>query len=657
MAHLGNIAVCVVAMAATWTLMGLPIALRLAVGPHRWLFAPALGWAVHSALSLPIFELAGMSRLNVLATGVLCIAAAVLALLKTPSAARPPIAIVIVIAILAAAILALAPMAGIVPKATPEGITLASPIFDHSKIAMIDEMVRTGVPAQNPYFGEAGTPDRVAYYYLWHFSAAVAAVATSISGWEADAALTGFTAFASLLTMIGLGSATGGKPVTGLIVIALAATASLRTALEWFWPDAPTVIGYTSGFGGWLQQTSWAPQHMASAMCCVIACTLIPTLERRQGWLASAVLGLVGAAAFQSSVWVGGIVFASAATVVGLYCLRMAPSGQRLPFALRAAAAAAIAVALSVPFIHDQIAAAAMRGPQTLLALRPVEALGTAFPVGMRRVLDVPAYWLIYLPVEFLAFFPASMFALYLLLRKSETDSRQLVRVLALLAATSLIVAWLLASVIGDNNDLGWRAVLPAVLILIPLAAGLISQWPATGARAAALFAAAGVLLSLPETVGYIGENIAGLRKPSERIFSATPSMWQAVRRHTSPTERVANNPRFLSDMTPWPVNISWALMGDRRSCYAGNELAIPFAPIPPARRAQIEAQFIRIFAGEPQPGDIEQLAERFRCDTVVVTAQDGAWQRDPFAANGPYRLMESKPDAWRIYRRTARQP
>ncbi len=113
--------------------------------------------------------------------------------------------------------------------------------------------------------------------------------------------------------------------------------------------------------------------------------------------------------------------------------------------------------------------------------------------------------------------------------------------------------------------------------------------------------------------------------------------MWAAVRRHTAAGERVANNPLFLSDMTPWPVNISWALLADRRSCYAGSELAIPFAPISAARRAEIETQFVRVFAGEPAAGDIRQLAERYRCDVAVVTAQDGAWSRDPFASTTDY--------------------
>jgi hypothetical protein len=216
----------------------------------------------------------------------------------------------------------------------------------------------------------------------------------------------------------------------------------------------------------------------------------------------------------------------------------------------------------------------------------------------------------------------------------------------------SLATSWLAASVIGDNNDLGWRAVLPAVMVLIAFTAGLISRWPAPWARVAAMLAATGAILSLPETVKIARENIAGLRKPSELVFAQAPAMWAAVRQHTSPTERVANNPLSLADMTPWPVNISWALMADRRSCYAGAELAIPFAPVSAARRSEIDALFIRVFAGDAPPGDVAQLADRFHCDTILVTAQDGAWQRDPFASGEVYRLVDSRPDAWRIYRR-----
>ena len=41
-------------------------------------------------------------------------------------------------------------------------------------------MIRAGVPPTNPFFSETGVPDGVAYYYLWHFSAAVIAVMTGV---------------------------------------------------------------------------------------------------------------------------------------------------------------------------------------------------------------------------------------------------------------------------------------------------------------------------------------------------------------------------------------------------------------------------------------------------------------------------------------------
>lgn len=40
-----------------------------------------------------------------------------------------------------------------------------------------------------------------------------------------------------------------------------------------------------------------------------------------------------------------------------------------------------------------------------------------------------------------------------------------------------LVTASPLASSIGDNDDLGWRAVLPAVMLLVAFAAAVISRW------------------------------------------------------------------------------------------------------------------------------------------------------------------------------------
>lgn len=659
MVHVGNVLFCVVCAVAFWTAIGFPIAIRLFGHWHSWLFAPALGWAVSTVVALPLFEFTGMARRTVLIFAFAGVLGALLATSLSGTVRVVRIPAMLTLSVMAAACLALIPLVGVLPKLTVDGITLASPIFDHSKIAMIDEMIRSGVPTQNAFFYEPGAPNRVAYYYLWHFSAAVAAIGTGISGWEADAALTGFSALSSLLLIIGLAMRSGARPWAGLIIVPLAASASLRTTLEWGWPKSASIIGEQSGFGAWLFQTSWAPQHVASAMCIVLLAILIPRLAEQPSWPRAVLLGLIGAAAFQSSVWVGGFVLILAAPAIGLLQLWAVPSRTRWPFVRNGAIAAGVAGLLAIPFIYDQAVSASLRGQSALLAFMPVAVLGDGWSAGLRRLLDPPAYWIAYLPIEFPAFYLSGLLGIGALTigQRLENTDRWTIRALSLLAAISLITAWLAASVIGDNNDLGWRAVLPAVLVLIGFAGTLISHWPKTWSRLAGALAALGIAFSMPATLKIARENLYGLRKPSESQFSNAPELWQAVQRHTAVDERVGNNPLFLADMTPWPVNISWALMANRRSCYGGSELAIPFAAIPASRRAAIEALFVRVFAGFPASDDVRQLAEHFRCDTVVVTPQDGAWRRDPFAAGDVYRLVDSQADRWRIYRKTATPP
>jgi hypothetical protein len=656
MAELANVIWGAAVMSALWTLLGLPIAARLAPPPISWLWAPALGFAVHTSIALPLLGWLGMGRGTVLAVTLVFTALAIAACFlprqpTVPANLSSRQSLWLVAAVALAALLALAPAASVLPKVTGDGVTLSASIFDHAKVALIDETIRAGVPPANPFFNEVGVPGGVAYYYLWHFAAALVALMTGLSGWEADAALTGFTAFASLLVMIGLVVQLGGRLPAAFVVVALAATASLRPVLESLAPQATqAVIGKATGLGGWLFQIAWAPQHLASASCVVLAGFMLIEVARHDGWLAPTVLGLLAAGGFECSVWVGGIVFALGAALIAPYLLWSLAPRRRSGFVLRIVVAGALAIAISLPFLRDQIAAASARVDGSPVVIAPVAVLGPFFDPVVRRLLDVPAFWLVLLPVEFAAFYPAGLIGLFALLKDGD---RQAVRVAGLLAAASLLAGWLLRSVVADNNDLGWRAVLPAVLLLIVFAATAISRWPRWPARLCAILSAVGALLTLPDALPLLREDFLASPTPNERLLATTPALWQAVRRHAAPGERIADNPRFLDDMTPWPANISWALMANRRSCYAGNELAIPFAPIPPARRAAVERQFARIFAGAPESDDIRQLADRFQCDVVVVTPQDGAWRRDPFASGGLYRLVETRPDAWRIYRRT----
>jgi hypothetical protein len=359
---------------------------------------------------------------------------------------------------------------------------------------------------------------------------------------------------------------------------------------------------------------------------------------------------LVVVAGFEGSTYVGGVTFAIAALIATPILLLRVEKALRLRFVAGLFAAAVLAAILAAPFLSDQIATVGQRGVGAPIVVHHVEVLGEMFPEFLRRLLDWPAYWLVLLPIELPATYCAGTIALAIMLRVTGPAPQKLaVAAFASLVAAGLLISWLLISTLGENNDLGWRSVLPAAMILIAAAAAGIELRPRRIMIAAAAFG--GLVLSLPDAVEMIHYNFTGNATPASKLFVQTPELWMAVRRHAAPNTRVGNNPHFLKEMTPWPVDISWALLADRSSCFAGRELAIAYVPLTRERREAIHAQFVRVFEGQGTPEDISELAIRYGCDVIVVTPQDGAWNSDPFASNANYRLAENRDGRWRIYK------
>jgi hypothetical protein len=642
---------CSVTGLALWGVAGYVIALRLPMPAHlRVGLAPALGWAVQTSVSLVLSLFFGFSVPSILASVLIAFGALLCAPPVLVAAPRAPLPAWIFVG---AAILALMPAAAILPKFIAGHIVLSGPMFDHSKVALIDQIVREGMPPANPVIGGARQPG-VAYYYLWHFGAAELARLTAASGWEADAAATWFTAFSSLCVMCSVAAHLARRLLAPVFALIACATASIRPILALlFGPDrVDDVIAPASGFAGWLFQSTWSPHHVAAAGCTVLAAILLSRLASQRSLLTAAVFTLTLAAGFESSLWVGGIVFAVAGCAIVPALYLCASRVHRRWFLTAAVTAALLAALLCLPLIAEQFRLALARGGGIPIVLAPPEVLGPWFPDPVRRYLDLAAYWLILLVVEFPVILIAGcmFFAGRLRDRQRSTTREPEVLALALLAGVSLCGGWLLVSTAGGNNDLGWRAVLPAVLILTSAAAAGFARWVSQRS----LWAVAGMLTSVavaaPEGVTLMTGEFRDTPAPSADLFSQAPQLWEAVRRHTPVDWRVASNPLLFADMTWWPVNISWALMANRRSCFAGEELAVAFAPISAEERWQMTDRFQRVFDGQAEKQDLAVLAQTYDCRVAVITPQDGAWKRDPFASSSFYTLVESRQARWRIY-------
>jgi hypothetical protein len=650
MPNFPDVLLCALAALILSVCVGMPLA-RWLVQERviAWGLAPSLGWAVFTTAALPIVRIVGFSQpVLIILCGATALAGGFLAF---RASARLDDAAFTIGLFVAAALVAILPALGLWPKLWHSGgLVLADPLFDHSKIAIIDDIVRLGLPPGNPFYGGTNTPPNLVYYYLWHFNAAMLAKAIGAKGWEADIALTWFTAFASLSLIMALAVNISRRRIAAPLVLLLCLTASLGPLLRRvIGPDLfSELLSHVHPPHSWIFQATWVPQHLASANCVVLAVLILGRLS----WRRVPLLAIVVAAAFESSAWVGGIIFGAAAAAIGVV-LVVCSTGvrDRVIFLAKAAAAAVLAAAIAYPFLRDEFATTAARHLVSPIALKPYEVLGPFFAEPLRRALDLPAYWIVLLVLALPAIYITGCVSIFEVLTSQQAtpEKRAIVLPLTLLAGASFGIPWLFASTIA-NNDLGWRGVLPGILVLTAFAAAGLARWLMTAPKCAV---AAGVCLALglPGGLAIIMDNATGRRLASSAAFAETPEMWAAVRSYTAPDERVANNPLFFWDTVQWPVNISWALFADRRSCFAGWNLARAFVPLPEPKLDHLETLFDRVFAGEGSPQDIDELTTDYDCRVVVLTARDGAWKNDPFAADPRFRLVNERAEKWRIYR------
>ena len=632
--------------AAFFGLLGLPLARMLApagIAPAG--MAAILGWAIFSTVSMPILGIIGFGRLHVGVLALASLAVSLAVLRRTVPGDRLPLW-----ALPLAGLAALLPMMAVLPKLSAGGMLLSPPMFDHVKVAIVDSIVRNGLPVQNPFLGGAASPP-LAYYYLWHFSAAELASMLGVHGWTGEAAMTGVTAFSSLALMMAVGQAIGGRLACAGIVL-LSATGTIRPLMDGVLgqPLSGALMRRDADLGGWLTQSAWVPQHLASACCVVAAVLLMRRLAQDGSSLAFPLLGILAAAAFESSTWVGGVTFAVAAPIAGLVLIARLPPRLRARFALQASAAALVASLFIVPFAMDQIHAVAARAVAAPVAIKPYGVLGGLASDLWRQWLDIPAFWLLLVPVSLPAIALPGLAGMVHAVRRPGRDATGSWLLAATLVAC-LSVACLLRSTI-DNNDLGWRAVLPAVLLLTCFAAALLAQLAASRRWASLALLLACVTIGLPDGVGTMRAYAAGRSFPDAAALANSARVWSALRRIAGSSERVGNNPLFLADATPWPVNISWALLSDRLSCFAGWEATIAYGALPRARLAMLDAMVGRVYGGTAQPDDVAALAWTLDCRVILILPSDGAWSADPFASGRDYTLVDSEPGQWRIYRR-----
>ena len=330
-----------------------------------------------------------------------------------------------------------------------------------------------------------------------------------------------------------------------------------------------------------------------------------PTRQSGRTLLLVATFGLVVVAGFESSTWVGGVTFAVAALAVGAVLLVRGRAGRTsaVRCGRRDRGRACGLPGGAVP-LRSGSTATAMRGSGSPIALRPTDVLGEFLPDALRRVLDLPAFWLVFLLVEFPAVYPIGAFMLCKLAGIARTWSRSEGRstvALAALCAASLTVSWLLVSTDRLQRSRMARG-LPGLMVLtVFVGGGLVRAGSPTGAVDPGGGRSRAARLGAAEGIRYLRENVAGKPATSQGGRSPeAPALWDAVRRHLGPRRAGRQQSAcFSAASTPGPAISPGRCWRTAVHALPAISCCWPSRRCRDARREAIDWQFIRVFAGD----------------------------------------------------------
>ncbi len=616
---------------------------------------------------------------------------------------------VILLFVLAAAA-AIVPARYVCPFSALNGVVISDPVFDHFKVAMIDTMAREGVPPINPYYAPSGQAIPLNYYYLWHFLASQLKLLAPITGWQADAALTWFTAFALLCLMMWLAIRITGKSLAAIMVLILAVCGSPAAMLMWWKPSIGQILGLPDIHMPELLivQCMWVPQHVLSAMAVVLLlafvswslfnancgeevskCTPCPLLQ-------GLAVALIAATAFGSSVWVGGIALLAASPLILIAVWRSISPRQTWIALLKAVfVALPLFMVFSIPLFRSM-----RSGPRHLPISSAINFhLYPASPhfdeeTWMGAPAQIVLYWLKYIPLTLGVIAIAGWIAIYVYKARDE-QSAVFKRLSAAAAIGFFLVAECLRSVIR-NNDLGWRAILvPVILLNVWTAVGVNHLLKEEAARSRRRFLwlgslAAGIVLGLAAMASHLWElypfhfptQLQLATKPdpawkdfvpeqearralhllhlvhgrhlcppdAQRRFARQAEIWAKVREFCGPDELVQSNPDGYPEMMFQTVNIPLPLFADRRAAYASWECATVFAyGYSAEENAQQYELFQEVFSNAATIESIRRVHDELKVKVLLVEVVDGAWTSRAFEDSGRYHLEYQDRD-FKIY-------
>jgi hypothetical protein len=528
---------------------------------------------------------------------------------------------------------------GLVPLTQDGGLYVMPEMFDNSKLATIDAIAREGLPVRNPYYSLDGAAIPLNYYWGAYFCAALLRIGTGIGGWAAEMAMGWYVALAFLALSCGFARRWAG-PRAAWWALALG---MLSVPADFVGPgigtDVLTVpapaLPEVAHVAPFFTQAPWVFQHVLGAVGAgVTLWALVRYVADELGGVRTGVLvgfGLATCAACSVQI--------AAATAVTAPIVLLAARGRGV---LPAIGGALLALPLAWPVVSAMLLGRDAGGSAVVeLRLFPASRLGLWW-----RPFDLPLFWIQLLPGRLGVAFVAGL--VFLLRGRREVEWR-----MALAAVLGALLVVQFGKSVVLNNGLGWRATLPAMMLLGAAAAAWRAR--ATSETARSLFLV-GVVLGAGASLKHVSMLHERPWKAEDKValardFARQPEAWAAVRRHTAPSDLVANNPDGFARVGPWPANYGWSLFADRPAAIADFEVAWTNSlGQDPARREAALALVRAVFQDKVRSAQAAREArDRLRVKALLLDRIDPVWPGDAIESSGAWTAAEVT-DHFKVY-------
>ncbi|HJT41772.1 MAG TPA: hypothetical protein VJ762_15690 [Sphingobium sp.] len=501
--------------------------------------------------------------------------------------------------------------------------------------AVIEQIVRQGIPFSDPFFAREGIAGYYHYFYAW--PAAVRWIGGAAISARMAFSATAFWTGAGIIALLWRVAADAAfiRPGRGRRLLMLAiplcfvAGADLLFMLLRYLVVGriePELDSWNTEIRTLGTSVLWVPHHVAAMIAAWTGMLLAARAQSSERY-AKAALALAAGAAFATmfgeSVW---IALTIAPMLAVWACIRLTRRDLTLVIA------GCVALLLSLPQLHDMLVG---RAPERFPIAFGVRIFTVIFA---ENSLTAQIWCLLLLPLNYgLEFGLCGLGAyLYWRTRRRPKDEGLLVRQLLLWSTvTSLLVASFVKSVI-INNDLGWRAVLFAVMAVLVWTLRLAQSVPSLRK----LHPLALALLIL----GSVGTawDLFGLRLIRPPLFPVrpievnnSPPIAYALRaaygwadEHLQPGTVLQHNPAITLRVLDFGLYGShWPAVADEQANLFGAGAQAT---------AQRMAALKPLFNGSLAPDEMMRRAREERVDYLLFTMRDPVWRKQ----DGPPRTL-----------------